>query len=137
MEYSATKGVVLYWKPDQPFFIHRAHNVWFDEYNSCISIEDKHNKGSLLIRQDPGSRVPCSYLLNLIPCELGLKSIPFFYTKILTYEIELPPSGKKLVLIYWMMKILQSHISMIQYQIHQLVINFHCRLKKCVDHLYQ
>ena len=30
MEYAATTGVILYWKPDQPFIIHRAHHVWFD-----------------------------------------------------------------------------------------------------------
>ena len=41
MGYIATTGVILYWKPDQPFIIHRAHNVWFDEYNSRLSIEDK------------------------------------------------------------------------------------------------
>ena len=53
MVYAATKGVILYWKPDQPFITHRAHNVWFDEYNSCLFIEDKHTPGSLLLRQDP------------------------------------------------------------------------------------
>ena len=31
MGYAATTGVILYWKPDQTFLIHRAHNVWFDE----------------------------------------------------------------------------------------------------------
>ena len=41
MEYEATKGDVLYWKTDQSFIIHRAHHVWFDEYNYCLSIEDK------------------------------------------------------------------------------------------------
>ena len=32
----------------------------------------------------------------MIPCELDLTSTPFYDTKILTYEIELPPSGKKI-----------------------------------------
>ena len=49
MEYVATKGVILYWKPDQPFIIHRAHHFWFDEYNYRLSIEDKHTPGSLLL----------------------------------------------------------------------------------------
>ena len=31
----------------------------------------------------------------MIPCELDLTSTPFCYTRILRYEIELPPSGKK------------------------------------------
>ena len=48
MEYAATTGDILYWKPDQPFIIHRAHHVWFDEYNSCLSIEEKHTSGLLL-----------------------------------------------------------------------------------------
>ena len=30
MGYAATTGVILYWKPEQPFIIHRAHHVWFD-----------------------------------------------------------------------------------------------------------
>ena len=38
MGYAATIVVILYWKPDQPFIIHRAHHVWFDKYNSRLSI---------------------------------------------------------------------------------------------------
>ena len=40
------------------------------------------------------------------------------------------PVERKLVLIYWMMKILQYHISLIQSQIHQPVINFHHKLNE-------
>ena len=36
-----------------------------------------------------------SDLLNLIPCELDIKSTPFSDTTIITYKIELPPSGKE------------------------------------------
>ena len=32
----------------------------------------------------------------MIPCELDLTTTPFFYTKILTYEIDLPPSENKI-----------------------------------------
>ena len=28
--YTATMGVILYWKPDQYFVIHIYHHVWFD-----------------------------------------------------------------------------------------------------------
>ena len=35
---AATTGVILYWKPDKPSIIHRAHHVWFDEHNSRLSI---------------------------------------------------------------------------------------------------
>ena len=36
-------------------------------------------------------------MINLIPCELDLASTPFCNEKIITYEIDLPPSGKKTV----------------------------------------
>ena len=52
MGYAATTGVVLYWKLDQPFIIHIDHHVWFDEYNSCLSIEENHTQGYLLLQQD-------------------------------------------------------------------------------------
>ena len=51
--YAATTGVILYWKIYQPFVICRSHNVWFDEYNYCLSIKDHHTPGYLLIQQDP------------------------------------------------------------------------------------
>ena len=38
MGYADTTVVIVYWKPDQPFIIHRAHHVWFDQYNSLLSI---------------------------------------------------------------------------------------------------
>ena len=40
------------------------------------------------------------------------------------------PLERKLVLIYWMMKILQYHTSLILSLIRQLVINFHPRLSE-------
>ena len=96
MGYAATKGVILYWKPDQPFIIHRAHHVWFDEYNSRISIEDKHTTGFLLLWQDPEIHNDDSDLLNLIPCKLDLTATSFSDETIISYDIELPPSGKKI-----------------------------------------
>ena len=96
MGYADTIGVILYWKPDQPFIIHRAHHVWFDEYNSRLSIEDNHNTGSLILLQDPEGRIHNSDLLNLIPCELDITSTPFRDETIITYDIELPPSGNKI-----------------------------------------
>ena len=55
MGYAANTGIILYWKPDQTFVIHRDHNVWFDENNSRLSILVNHNSGSLLIKQYPES----------------------------------------------------------------------------------
>ena len=67
-----TIGVIIYYKPGQNFVIHRAHHVWYNEYNYCLSIEDKHTQGYLLIQQDTESDIHNSDLLNLIPCELDL-----------------------------------------------------------------
>ena len=95
MGYAATTGVILYWKPDQPFVILRAHHVWFDEYNYCIFIEDKHTSGSLILQQDPEAHIHYSDLINLIPFELHLIFTQFSDTTIITYKIESPPSGNK------------------------------------------
>ena len=95
MGYAATTGVIIYWKPDQTFVIHRSHHVWFDEYNSRPHIEDKHTPGYLLLRKYPEGHIHESDLLNLIPCELDLTSTPFSDTTIITYEIEVPPLWKE------------------------------------------
>ena len=96
MGYAATTGVILYWKPYQTFIIHRSHNLWFDEYNSRLYIEDKHNPGSLLLWQDPEVHIHHSDLLNLITCEIDPTSTTFSAATIITYNIDLPPSGKKI-----------------------------------------
>ena len=81
-------------------FIHRAHYVWFDEYNYCLSIEDKHSPGYLLLWQDPKGHIHDSDLLNLISCELDLTHTSFSDTPIITCDIELTSSGKKAVFIF-------------------------------------
>ena len=130
MGYAVTTVVISYCNPYQPLVIHRAHHVWFDKYNYRLSIEDKHAPDYLLLQQDPESRSINSDLLNLIPCELVLTSNPFSDTIIITYEIELPTHGNKLVFVYWMMKILQYLISLIQSQFFQTVIDFQHRLNE-------
>ena len=95
MEYADTTDVIFYWNLYQPFVVHRAHDVWFDEYNSRISIEDNLTPGYLLLQQDPESNVHHSDLFTLIPCEIDLASTPFCDATIITYEIELPPYGNK------------------------------------------
>ena len=133
MVYAATAWVILYWNPYQPFVIHRPHKFWFNEYNSCLSIEYKHTVCYLLLQKYPESVTHNSDFINLIPCELDLESTPSINTTILTYDIELPPSVKKKI-IYWMMKILQYLISLIKSKIHQLVINFqHRKNEMCVS----
>ena len=100
MGYAATTGVILYWKLDQPFIIHRAHNVWFDEYNFRLSTEYKHTPGSLLLRQDPEGHIHKSDLLNLIPCELDITSTPFRDKKLSHMTLSYLPQEIRLVLIY-------------------------------------
>ena len=95
MGYAANKGVIIYWKIDKTFVIHTDHHVWFDEYNSYLSIEYKHIPGYLLLQQDTESRIHNSYLFNFIPGELDLTSTQFSDTTIITYENELPPSVNK------------------------------------------
>ena len=97
MGYAATTGFILYWNPDHYLLIHRDHHVWFDEYNSHFSIEDKNNTDYLPLQQDAESPISNSDLLNLIPWEFNITSTPFCDTTIITYEIELPPSGNKVV----------------------------------------
>ena len=95
MVYAATTGVIIYRKIDQPFVIHIHHHVWFDGYNSRLSIEDKHTPGYLILCKDPEGPIHESDLLNLIACKLDLTSTPFSDTQIITYGIELPPSVNK------------------------------------------
>ena len=67
----------------------------FDEYNSRLSIEDKHTPDYLLLCKYPEGHIHESDLLNLIPCGIYLASTPFSDTEIITYKIELPPYGKR------------------------------------------
>ena len=66
-----------------------------------LSIEDNNTPGSLLLWQYPESNIHNPDLLNLIPCELDLTSTPLSDTIIITYEIELPPSGNKVGFNLW------------------------------------
>ena len=93
--YAGTTGVIIYCKPDQTFIIHRADHVWSDEYNYRLYIEYKHTPGFLLLRKDPEGHIHDSDLLNFISCELDLKVTPFSDTTMITYEMELLPSRKK------------------------------------------
>ena len=106
MEYSATTGVVLYWDPEHPFVIHISHNAWFDEYNSFISIEDKHTPGYLLLQKYPESLLHNLGLLKFIPCELDLTSSPFCDKKTSYMKLIYLFLKRNMVLIYGIMKML-------------------------------
>ena len=62
--------------------------------------------------------------INLI-----LNPLHFVIKKWSHMKLSYLPMVRKLVLIHWMIKILQSHISLIQSQIHEPVISFQQRLK--------
>ena len=49
MVYADKIGVIFYWKPDYPYYLHIAHHVWFDEYKSHLFTENNHTSGYLLI----------------------------------------------------------------------------------------
>ena len=91
MGYVATTGVIRYWKPYQPFVIHRHHHVWFYEYNSRLSIEDEHTPVSLLVQQYPESGVHNSDSLNFITFELDLTSNSFRDKTILHMKVSYLP----------------------------------------------
>ena len=95
MRYEATTEV-LYWNPDQNFSIYRSHNYCFDEYNSLLSMQDKHTTDYLPLQQNKESILYHSDLLNFIPSEIDITSTPFSDTIILTYDIELPLYGNKI-----------------------------------------
>ena len=99
MGYAATKGVILYWKTDQPSIINIYHHVCFDECNFHLSISYKHTPGSLLLQKYPEGHTHDSDLLKLIQCKIDLTSTPFSDETIIIYEIELLPSGNKIGLI--------------------------------------
>ena len=65
------------------------------------------------------------FYVNLI-----LHPLHFFIQKFSPMKFSYLPLERMLVLIYWMMNILQSHISLIQSQVHQPVINFQHRLNE-------
>ena len=85
MGYAATTGVIIYWNPDQHFFIHIDYCVWCDECNYIISRKDKHTPGYLLLQKYLESLIHNSDHLNLIQFELDITSTPFLDTTILAY----------------------------------------------------
>ena len=61
---------------------------------------------------------------------LNLHPLHFVIQHFSHIKLSYPSLEIKLVLIYWIMKILQSHILLIQYQIQQPVINFQHRINE-------
>ena len=53
MVYSDNTGVLLYCKPYQLFYIHRAHHAWFGEYNYSVSYGYQHTLRSIQLQQYP------------------------------------------------------------------------------------
>ena len=96
MVYTDTTWVTIYWKQDQPYYIHRAYNYWFDEYNSRLSIGDNHKPRFLILQWDTEGIIHNLDMLKLVSCELDVTPTIFYDSKIITYKIELPPSRTKI-----------------------------------------
>ena len=134
--YPATNRVKLFWIPGQTFVTHRSHRVWFDEYKYRFYIEDKQNPGSLLIKKILKvlfitQTSSTWFRVKLIRHPLHFVIQQFSHMKFSYLLLEI-----KLVLIYWIMNILQSLMSLIQSKICQPFINFKHRLWKCMDRCY-
>ena len=86
----------------------------------------------ILAQQYPESIIYNLDLLNLTTCKIYITPTPFFDTTIITYEIELSPSGKKIGF-----NLLDEEYFTIPYvldktQIHQPFIKFqHRQIKGC------
>ena len=83
-------------KPPTPKYIDEGLKGHQRQYYKEASFVQYDTPGSLVLQQYPKNHVHNSDLLNLIPFELDITYNPFSNTKILTYEIELPPDGKKI-----------------------------------------
>lgn len=63
---------------DQPYYLHGAHNVWFDENKSRLSSEDNYTPVSLKLQryvEDLYQNNPRE--INLVKCELDFSDRPF------------------------------------------------------------
>ena len=96
MGYAAKNGVIIYWKPDHIYYLHRAHHVFFDEYNSRFSKKDKHTPDSLILQQYKAIFFQIPDQLNFIPREVDIYSTQFGDATMIQYKIELPPAGNKI-----------------------------------------
>ena len=77
MVYAATTGVIIYYKPDLPYYLHRYHHEWFGEYRYRVYIEDRHTTVYLIVQQDSESLIHNSDILNLVPYYINLTYTPF------------------------------------------------------------
>ena len=132
MDYAGTTWFVLYWKPDQPFIINKAHHVFFMN----IILASPYKTSTLQFPYSFGNILKVIIMIqtsstwfheNLIlhPLHLMIKQLSHTTLSYLPLE-------RKLVLIHWMINILQSLTSLILYQIFELVINFHHRLREMI-----
>ena len=85
MVYADTIAVILYWKLDQPYYLHRAHHSWFYEYSSCLSTENYRTPSSLLPQQDSELFPHKLDLMHSLPYEHDLTSTPFPDVTNITY----------------------------------------------------
>ena len=130
MEYSDTTGVILYWNPYQPFVIHGSHRGFF----MSIIIVSPYNTSTLQFLYYSNKILKVLFTIQtsstLYHVNLILHPLHFVIQQLSHMKLSYLPLERKLVLIYCMMKILPSLLSLIKYQIRQPVINFQQRLNE-------
>ena len=128
--HAATTRVIIYCKPDQPFL--STYPIMFDFIN--IIIVSPYNTSPLQVLYSFNNILKVLFIIqtsstlfhvNLILHKPHSVIQKFSHMKFRYLLLEI-----KMLLIYWMMKILPSLISLILSPIFQLVINFHHRLSK-------
>ena len=89
MGYVATILVILYYDTDQHVDINRSYCVWFNEYISSLSMENNHTPGYLIFQNI------LKVFFIIWTCSTLLHAKLILHWTILTYEIEIRPSGRK------------------------------------------
>ena len=130
MRYSATTGVILYWKPNQYFL--STYTIMFGLMNIIFFSPQKTSTSQviyylnkilkfLFVIHTPSTWFRVNLILH--PIHSSIQQFSHMKFSYLLLEINL-------ALIYFMMKILKYPMSLIKSQIHQPVINFQHRLNE-------
>ena len=129
MGYASTTGVILYWNQinhllfTEPIMFGLMNTILAYPYKTS-TLQVSYSFGKILkvifMIQNSSTWFHANFIVH--PLHLVMKQLSHMTLSYLPLE-------RKLVLIYWMMKILKSLTSLILSQIRQLFINFHHRLR--------
>ena len=128
MGYAATTRAIIYWNPAQPFIY--ASHIILGLINIIITYPDNTSTPPVLYCFIKSPKVffiiitySTSIYVNLILNILHFVIQQFSHMKLSYLFLKM-----KLVLMYWVINISQSLMSLIQSQIHHLVVNLRHRL---------